>query len=295
MGQTTSSNISSSAPTIGMSNIATTTVGAFALNNSSAGESILVPSSSSDVSGSDVSGTFFTLPPSFSLQLQNGSLSNSGAQYLGLKALTNANYRSFTIPTTAVADIYGIVPTLCVYYAQICPIDVSQSIYSLTLYITPSVTADDPVILLEHLAVREYTFVGDSNVINVDFPYVVYNTQTGDFETITAFVTITMNYTPNTLVASITNGTGSSTTVLFNFSFNGNKTSVSDIPTYPYIAETQLSTAQVGTLNKNALYNIGTSYMGAIFVIFSAQQTASTSCFNKTDTYGAQIGAYQNV
>jgi len=242
------------------------------------------------------SGTYFTLPPSFSLQLQNGSLCQSGAQYLNLKSLTNANYRSFPVQTAAVADIFGIVPSLCVYNAQICAVKDSVSSYQLTLFITPSVTAEDPLTLLDLLAVREYTFVGNANVINVDFPYVAYNRKTSCFEVVSAAITINMNYTPNTLVQAITNnGTSAITTVEFDFVFNGNQTTVSDLPTFPYIATTQLTTTQVNTLNKNALYNIGTNYMGSLLLPFQPKQVAPFTCNKVTDTFGAQVGAYQNV
>jgi hypothetical protein len=247
--------------------------------------------------GSDPA-TFFTLPPSYSLQIQNGSLCQTGALYLALKALTNANFRSFPIQTAAIADIFGIVPTLCVYNAQICVVKGTTSKYQLTLYITPTVTAEDPITLLDALAVREYTFVGDSNVINVDFPYVVYNRTTSCFQVATAAVTISMNYSPNSLVRSITSANNSSNSLIdvtFNFVFNGNLTTVSDIPTYPYISYTQFDNTQVNSLNANALYNLGNNYMGSLILPFQTQGTASITCFSETQTLSAQVGCYQNV
>ena len=285
MGQTISSD-ASIVPTVGISNLGSTVIAAAALTNSSTSPSILVPSGL---------GTYYTLPPNYSLQIQNGYLCQTGALYLGLKALTNANFRSFPIQTVAIADIFGIVPTLCVYNAQICVVQGTTSKYQLTLYITPTVTAEDPIFLLDALAVREYTFVDDSNVINVDFPYVVYNRATSCFELATAAVTISMNYSPNSLVRSITSTNATPTNVTFNFVFNGNLTTVSDIPTYPYISYTQFDNTQVNSLNANALYNLGNNYMGSLILPFASQDTASITCFSLTQTLSAQVGCYQNV
>jgi hypothetical protein len=280
MGQYQSVPSSSTVPTINYSTAATTNIGAFALTNGQGKSSLVVRES--------ITNTYFTLPADYSFQIQNGGLSKSGAFYLALRAFTNFNFRSFEISAVVIAEVFGLVPTVCTYKGQLCSISTSNN-YKLTLYITSTVNANDPVTLLDSLAVREFVFEGDSNTITVDFKYVVYNKSTSCFVVADASVTIICNYSPNGLVNTITDT--DSTVVTFDFVFNGNLTTDSYLSTIrPYVGQTTLTEETVTQFNKNALYNLGNDYMGSLTIVWS-QANPPILCAVESDINSAQVGA----
>jgi hypothetical protein len=270
-----------SVPTIGASNQGSTVLISFFLVNTQTGVSTLV-------AVNDGSGTFLLLPSSFSLQLQNGQNNQQGTFYLGLRALLNGNYRQLDVSLQAISEIFGIVPSLCTYYGQVCSIDGSSD-YNLTLYITPTVNANDPVTLLDNLYVREYTFVGNNSSVTANFKYVVFNKSTSCFVVATASVTILCNYSPNGLIQALS--TNSKTNVTFDFIFNGNKTTDSYLSSIrPYISYTLLSEGEVSNLNSNAVYSLGQNYMGTLIIDFNQVQ-APITCIDPSIIYPCQVGA----
>lgn len=280
MGQTVSSTSETSAGTIGAGTNAANVVGIFGLTTAPTVPSILV---------NDGKNKYYTLPGGFAFQIQNGLLRESGALYLALRSFANGNFTSFTLPTAAIADVFGLTPTICSYYCQVCAIN--QEDYQLTLYITPTVSSNDPVSLLDTLAIREFVFVGDSSLATVNFQYVVYNKTTSCFVVTDASVTITCNYSPNGLIRALTLNDAA---VTFDFVFNGNivtSASPANIATIrPYIGQTTLDNTQVTQLNSGALYNLGNNYMGSAISIFTKVDTVIT-CTAESDKNLVQLGA----
>jgi len=280
MGQYQSLPSTSSTSTINYSTAASTVIGAFALTNGQRNPSILVLDSTTN--------TYFTLPADYSFQIQNGGLSQSGAFYLALRAFTNFNFRDFVISAVVIAEVFGLVPTVCTYKGQICAIGASND-YKLTLSITSTVNANDPVTLLDSLAVREFVFEGDSNTVTVDFKYVVYKKSTSCFVVADASVTILCNFSPNGLVKTVNNN--DSTVVTFDFVFNGNLTSDTYLSTVrPYIGQTTLTDTAVTEFNSNALYNLGNDYMGSLTIVWS-EANPPIICAVESDINSAQVGA----
>lgn len=264
---------------IGAANVGSTVIASFNVTNSQSGASTLVL-----VVGSN---KYLLLPATYCFQLQNGNQSQDGTFYLRLRALTNANYRSFCLPITAISDLFGIVPTVCTYYAQVCAL--AQTNYQITLYITPSVSADDPITLLDNLYTREYVIVGDNSSTTVDFKYVVYNKSTSCFVAASASVTIIMNYSPNGLVKTLS--TNVTTDVVFDFIFNGNLITDSYLTSIrPYISSTLLSQADVSTANSAAVYQYGQNYMGTLRLTFP-QAPNPLTCLDPSDISPCQVGA----
>lgn len=282
MGQQISSTSSAEdEPVIGFSNIPSTVVGAFALTTVKSDKSILVE---------DVSGKYFTLPSAYTLQLQNGALANSGAYYLGLSAITNGNYVSFTLPTEAVSEMYGITPSLCLYSGTVCLSEEVRNQYIFTLTITPTHASNDPISVVQNLAIRQYQWVGDQNTINVELPYVVYDASGTSFSIAYAMVAVIANYTPNSLIQNLTTV---STEIVFDWIFRYNLPSSSTSLTTirPYVADTNFSDTTVQLFNTKNSNQYGNNFIGSLALTFPQNSIPPISCLVESPTNPCNIGA----
>jgi hypothetical protein len=276
--------LSLSSQPIGRSTLGTTTIGQFNLSNTQTGSSVLVKYGNDE--------KYLTAPPAFSLQLQNGVSQNQGGGsfYLGLRPLVNGNFRAFNIDTAVLADLFGMLPSLCTYYVNVCAESPGSSVFIMTLYIVPTVTAEDPVELLDMLYTREFVLTGDNNTGRFEFPYIAYDSYKSCFEVATASVSVIVNYTPNSLVQAVS--TNATTNMTIDFLFNGNASNSSNYlkTVRPYIASTNLSQDQTTLSNNKALNNYGNSYMGTLVTSFT-QNPVPASCISSSIRSPCQIGA----